>query len=138
MLFTQHQNLITDLLINEPPDPLSLTSISLSITETLSTQSLFTETLFQNLLTYPAIASLDLVYRILLLVSFMLVGAALEFTTSWGHEWPCAADLTAIFEYGYLIYYYAATYLETLDSENIVYVALYAGYTIDPIVNMRC
>ena len=62
----------------------------------------------------------------------------MEFITNWGHVWPCGADITGIFEYAYMIFYYASNFVENQNSVNIAYVIMYSAYMVDLIVTIRC
>ena len=72
------------------------------------------------------------------MVIMIVLGGMFEFITNWGHVWPCGADLTGIFEYFYLFYYYVAFFIQNENSVNVAYAIMYSAYTIDDIVTIRC
>ena len=87
---------------------------------------------------YPKIADLDSFIWYTIMFMMILLGGMFEFITNWGHVWPCGSDLTGIFEYFYLFYYYVAVFVGDKNSVDIVYAIMYSAYTVDEIVTIQC
>ena len=92
----------------------------------------------QNLLAYGSITKLNDTGRYLVMTLFLCIGIILEFTHNWDHQWPCASDITSFAEFGYITYYYIANFLQKMDSKNILFAAMYGGYGVESILNVRC
>ena len=98
----------------------------------------FIESNIENLLAYGDITKLNDTGRYLIMTLFLCIGVMMEFTHNWDHQWPCASDITGFFEFGYITYHYIANFFQKLDSKNILFAAMYGGYALESILNVRC
>ena len=61
---------------------------------------------------YPAFSAVQAV----IFSTGVVVGGTDEFLTNWGFSMPCIADISRIFEIGFMLYLYSHEFHETNDS----------------------
>ena len=83
---------------------------------------------------FPSMSAIE----VLIFLTGVLSGATDEFFTNWGYAMPCIADLSRILQIGFFIYLYLDEFLDSSDSQNIPYIALYTAYGSTAIMEQRC